>query len=88
MPDYHYVAWFRDHTLQPDDQDYEWVVCFVVAAIDGHAALSWGDRLSASYSRRHEGCEFLRSYLDSDRWEVSVPRVVAGKDATDEFIGW
>ena len=89
MRNYQYVAWFRDHTMRPDDQDYEWPACFVIAAAEGYAAQAWGDRLASNYSRRHEGCEFLRSYLDPDRWEEGeVPQVAVGEDAHDEVIGW
>lgn len=89
MPEYQYVACFRDRTAQPDDQDYEWPACFVVDAADARAAQEWGDWLAAGYSRRHEGCEFLRSYLDADPWAYGrVPRVTVGEDAPDDVIGW
>ena len=33
--------------------------------------------------------EFLRSFLDPDRWEAgAVPRVAFGEDPSDEVIGW
>ena len=88
MPDYRYVAWFRDHTLDPDEQDAEWVACFIIAAQDAAEALGWGDHLASDYGRRMSH-EFLRSYLDPDRWEDGqVPRIRSGEDATDELIGW
>lgn len=88
MPDYQYVAWFRDATLEPDDPDYEWPACIIVSAANGHAAQTWGDSLASDYSGR-AGCEFLRSYLDPNRWENGqVPRIVDGEAASDEIIGW
>lgn len=89
VPDYQYVGWFREHTAQPDDQDYEWPACFVVEGTDAHTAQEWGDWLAASYSRRHKGCEFLRSYLDANPWANGQgPRVAVGEDAPDDVIGW
>ncbi len=89
MPDYQYVAWFCDHSRQPDDQDYEWPACFVIAAADDREAQASGDRLASDYSHRHRGCEFLRSYLDPEQWrEGDAPRVVAGDAVRDEVIGW
>lgn len=89
MSDYQYVAWFRDHAMRPNDEDAEWPACFVIVATDGPAAQAWGDRLAIDYSRRHWGCEFLRSYLDTGRWEKGqVPRVAVGEDPQDEVMGW
>lgn len=91
MSDYNYVAWFRDHTMEPDDQDYERPACFIITAPDAHAAQIWGDKLAVSYSRRNEGCQFLRSFLDldADVWKTgNVPRITYGEEASDEVIGW
>jgi hypothetical protein len=90
VPEYQYVAWFRDHSASPEDQDYEWCACFWVVAADSDKAQAWGDQLAADYSRRKGGFdEFLRSHLDSDPWSPGAePRVVAGEPASDEVIGW
>ena len=87
MPDHRYVAWFRDHTLDPSDQDYEWPACLLIAAADGPAALSWGDRLAARYADGRR-CEFLGSFLDPDEWNPGeVPRIAFGEDAPDDVFG-
>lgn len=89
MPAYNYVVWFRNHTVELDDQDYEWPACFSIVAADGHEAQAWGDKLAVNYSARNERCEFLRSYLDLDFWAPgSVPQIAVGEDASDEDIGW
>ena len=89
MPNYNYVAWFRNHTLEPDDQDYEWPACFTITAGDEHSAKVWGDKLAASYSHRNEECQFFRSYLNTDGGGVgTVPQIKFGEDASDEVIGW
>lgn len=90
MADYQYVAWFRDHTVDPEDQDYEWCVCFFIAAADASAAQAWGDALAAGYCLRQNGREeFLRSYLDQAPWPIgAAPRVVAGNATSDDDIGW
>jgi hypothetical protein len=89
MTDYLYVAGFRDHTLIPSDEDYEWPACLRVAAADGAAALAWGDHLAARYCGSRAECEFLRSYLDPDAIGIEqLPRVACGEEASDEFIGW
>lgn len=89
MPDYQYVAWFRDHTLASDEQDYEWPACFVIEAADAAEARRWGDHLASDYSRSREGREFLRSDLDPDHWEDGqATRIKTGEDPTDELIGW
>ena len=88
MPSYNYVVWFRDHTVQPDDEDYEWPASFLVTAADDLEAQAWGDHLATNYSRR-EGCDLLRSYLDPDTWTAgAVPHITVGEDAPDEVIGW
>ena len=88
MTDYSYVAWFRDPTQTPGDEDFEWCACFVVVAANGAEAQAWGDRLAKDYACRR-GHEFLRSYLDPDRWEPkSTARAIAGQSASDDQIGW
>lgn len=89
VPNYNYVVWFRDNTLKHDDENNEWPACFGITAADGHEAQAWGDQLARSYSRRNAGCEFLRSYLDTNSWQArAVPQVTVGEDAPDEVIGW
>ena len=89
MTDYVYVCWFRDHTVVPEDQDYEWPACILITADSGWAALSWGDQLATRYCRNRKSCEFLRSYIDPDQYtEGTLPRIAAGQVASDEDIGW
>ena len=87
--DFQYVAWFRSHTLKPDDQDYEWCACFVVVAEDENAAGQWGDQLARDYSGRSGTEEFLRSHFDSHPWKLGeVARVTLFEKVPDEVIGW
>jgi hypothetical protein len=89
VPDFQYVAWFRDYSLQPDDEGYEWPACFVVAAALDREAQAWGDWLASDYTRRHPDSVFLWSYLDVTPWKNGeVPRVMAGEAVSDEIIGW
>ncbi len=86
-----YSVWFRNPHTTPDDQDYEWVACFVIKAADSQAALAWGDRLAQRYARR-VGDDFLRSDVEDSALAVenvdTLPMVEDGEDATDAIIGW
>ena len=89
MSNYVYVCWFRDHTLLPEDQDYEGPACILISADSDSAALSWGDHLAARYCREHEKMEYLRSYIDPEPYRgEDLPRVAVGEEASDKFIGW
>ncbi|NNM45399.1 hypothetical protein [Knoellia koreensis] len=49
MPDdamFEYVAWFRDGSLPPDDQDCEWSGVIYIRAGTLAAARKWGDHLA------------------------------------------
>jgi hypothetical protein len=87
---FEYAAWFRDSTVTPDDQDYEWPAMFVVTAPSAALAKEWGDRLATSFSSRRETEEFLWSSVEvaNDGPASRLPVVAYGEDATDEFIGW
>lgn len=84
-----YTAWFRDETVTPDEQDYEWPACFVVEAERSEDAQSWGDQLARSFSARRGTEHYLWSEVvlaESDADELPVVRV--GELADDEKIGW
>lgn len=85
-----YVAWFRDESLEKDDQDYEWPACFVINSENSKDAVKWGDILSKKYSNKWNQ-KFIKSYIDEDAKESEfekLPIVEYGEYATDEFIGW
>ena len=89
---FEYAAWFRDSTVTPDDEDYEWPAVFVVTAPSAALATEWGDRLATSFSSRRETEKFLWSSVEvevaNDGPASKLPVVAYGEDATDEFIGW
>ena len=91
-----YSGWFRDNTMDPDDQDFEWVACIIINANKIEDAQKWGDILAKRYSRNHKDQLFLFSEVMSKNdkyheevksWD-SVPEINYGENATDEKIGW
>ncbi len=89
-----YVAWFRDETAQPDDQDYEWPAVVRINASSATATKEWGDHLA----RRAHSAErvFVRSevhhsdderYRESAEWK-SVPCIEDGAEESDAVLGW
>lgn len=86
---YLYTAWFRDELARTDDENYEWPACFLVEACTPSDAQSWGDHLSASFSRRRGTERFLRSHVElAEEAMEGVPVVQEGHEATDAEIGW
>jgi hypothetical protein len=90
MSGFVYRVWFRDHDASPDEQDYEWVACFVVDAASDEEARGWGDHLARDYSRRIGHEEFLHSDVEpaDDVAREQLPVIAAGYAATDGEIGW
>jgi hypothetical protein len=90
MKNYLYVVWFRDSSRPPDDQDYEWVACMLIAAGSEALAQTWGDHLSALYCQRHPELQLLRSHTEPEPSERSgyVPSISYGELAGDDVIGW
>ena len=90
-----YVAWFRDESLDPNQEDHEWVACIVVRAGTPREAQEWGDHLARSMCQRNPEQRFLSSdvhlrsnlkYTEAD-WAAG-PTVSYGEVATDEALGW
>ena len=89
-----YVAWFRDTTQAPDDQDYEWCACFLIDAQSAELAKQWGDILAHKYSNAMETEVFLWSetqHYDPNDKSVDTshtPHFAYGHEATDDELGW
>jgi hypothetical protein len=84
---FEYVVWFRDESLPPDDQDFEWPACFLVEALSDTAAQKWGDHLAGSYATRTAQV-FLWSRVDAPSGSTGLPIVREGELASDSYIGW
>ena len=82
---FEYVAWFRDSSLPPDDEDYEWPGVVYIFAATMDAAIAWGDHLA-------ETCvdEFLHSTAEPQLDPVPPEGVFArdGEELTAQEIGW
>lgn len=63
---FEYVAWFRDASLPPEDQDHEWPGVVYISADNADAALAWGNHLAQSCSD-----ELISSTVEP--WLDSVP---------------
>jgi hypothetical protein len=87
-----YTVWFRDPSFPPDDQDYEWPACFVIAATDDKAAREWGDHLAQKYAAASKQvllwseCEDVK--VTSLPGMSKLPCVEYGHEASHEEIGW
>ncbi len=94
MKPFLYVVWFRDTSMEPTDEDYEWPACISITAETEAHAQAWGDRLAMRYAERLSEVHFLWSEIDKDdndpNWDGvgTVPQIAYGEDASDEVIGW
>lgn len=84
---YEYSVWFKDKNSLPDDQDYEWVACFIVKALSVEQAKLWGDELSKSYVVRNSNNMFINSSVKLSA-NNNLPVIKFGNMASDEYIGW
>jgi hypothetical protein len=86
---FEYVAWFRNESLDPDDEDHEWPAVFVVISTNADKAKRWGDVLASSYAARVETETFLWSSTEPvTEPHPKLPIVRHGESATDDYIGW
>lgn len=85
---FEYVVWFRNETLDPDDEDYEWPAVFVVVSPSAATAKEWGDVLASSYASRTEETFLWSSAEPVAEPHPKSPIVQYGESATDDFIGW
>lgn len=89
-----YVSWFRDQSALPEDEDQEWVACFLVVARSAEEAKFWGDKLSKSKSARQPNDQFLWSEVQAPqesqyaRSRDTLPVITYGEEPSDQFIGW
>lgn len=94
MAQFVYIAWFRDPRFPSDDQDYEWVACFIIEAEDARSAQAWGDHLARDRAARKPEEPFLWSEVRSPddpmftNTTAPSPIVSCGVEATDKFLGW
>ena len=84
---YLYSAWFRDEALPSDDQDHEWVACFLIDASSPEEAQRAGDQLARDRAVRARE-PFLSSSVALPDGSEALPTVRAGDLASDEYIGW
>ncbi|MEP4051386.1 MAG: hypothetical protein ABJN22_03990 [Litorimonas sp.] len=84
---YEYSVWFRDQNSIPSDQDFEWVVCFIVEAESKEKAQLWGDELSKSYAIKNPNNFFLNSSVALAN-QSNLPIVGFGTKPSDKYIGW
>jgi hypothetical protein len=89
---YLYTASFLDQSAQSEDQDREWLACFIVEAGTACEARNWGDHLAKGFAARKGSVKFTSSILEiaklADAKVASLPRVLAGVEVLDEHIGW
>ena len=86
---FEYVAWFRDSSVDPADEDCEWPAVFLVIARDADHAREWGDVLALGYCSRRPENQFLRSEVQpKDARAEVLPTVRYGDIVSDEVLGW
>ena len=84
-----YIAWFRDTTQQPDDQDYETCACILIDAESAELAQSWGDVLSRRFSEDMQTEVFLWSEIEEYRAykpDSGTPHIAYGDDSSNEYL--
>lgn len=86
--EHEYVVWFRDLSLPPDDEDYEWPAVFVVVADDDQAAKAWGDTLALDYVSRTDQILLRSKIVPDSTLDAGLPRVDDQERASDIKIGW
>lgn len=90
-----YSVWFRDVTLDLDEQDHEWVAMLEIQAETAALAKQWGDHLAQRRAKRDSATDFLRSEVLSPKDPLyvnatmrSIPSVSFGMEPTDTYLGW
>ena len=86
--EHEYVVWFRDPSLPPDDEDYEWPATFVVVAAADTAAKAWGDTLASDYAGRTGQIVLCSKIVPDGTLDVELPRVDDQERVSDIKIGW
>jgi hypothetical protein len=85
---FEYVVWFRNETLDPEDEDHEWPAVFVVVSASAAAAKKWGDVLASSYASRTQETFLWSSATPVAEPHPKSPIVLDGETVTDDYIGW
>ena len=85
---YLYSVWFEDPKLPPDDQDREWVACFVVEASTEREAQAFGDSLAKARSDRAGEPLVSSAVVPAGDNTRGLPLVVVGSQVSDEQLGW
>lgn len=94
MNKYQYTVWFRDLSLDKNDQDYEWPACIIINANNTNDAKYWGDYLSNKYCEKRHNELIIKSnakLIDKTNNEDNVkllPVINYGYEASDSEIGW
>jgi hypothetical protein len=92
MGDYVYTVWFRDSSLPPDSQDFEFPACILIEAPSERAAIEWGDHLANSLCTRRPYMSVLSSQAERHSPNApglsTLPGVEHGHHASDDEIGW
>ena len=93
MEYYLYSVWFEDKKLDKDDQDKQWVACFLINSENSLSAKSWGDIISEKYLENNRDNNFLSSDIEelnsSNTENVSMlPKIEYGFYPSQEYIGW
>ena len=85
-----FTVWFRDSSMTPDEEDYEWPACFEVLAASIELASNWGLHVTHSYLSRKPNLSLLHHSTTERSTGISgeLPVVRYGMDASDSEIGW
>lgn len=94
MTEFLYSVWFTDLSVDPTDQDREWVACIAIEAASATDAQHWGDVISRDRAARLPKDQFVESSVElvSDVSAVthwpSLLRIHYGQSPSDQEVGW
>jgi len=88
-----FTALLRDKQLDPEDQDYEFPVCFIIEASNENKALSWGNDVTFEHCINNPEHELVNTVVESSgNYPLHVldtlPKIKFGFMPTGEYIGW
>ena len=87
------MALLMDRELEPEDQDFEFPVCFVIEAESKAKALSWGNDVTLEHCLSNQSHELINTLVESpNNYSAHVldelPRIKYGVVPSDEQVGW
>jgi hypothetical protein len=88
-----FTALLRDNDFQPEDQDFEFPVCFIIKAGSKAQALSWGNDVTSEHCLCNPAHELINTVVEATNSYpphvlAKLPKITYGSMPSEEHIGW